>query len=223
MSGGVPPHLEVEHALFEEGFALVGAVDEVGRGSAFGPCCVGVVVLAPGAGVSPSSLRDSKLLTRASREALIDPLRHWVRDVAVGESSAREIDDFGLTVALRLAGWRALATLTYAPEVVILDGSFDWLSPRPPTLLEAPYPAVVVPEVRTRVKADLTCASVAAASVFAKVHRDRVVGELARRFPGYGLDDNKGYVTAAHREALRRLGPSELHRVSWKLPQRDAQ
>lgn len=216
------PHLEVERALFDEGFSRVGAVDEVGRGSAFGPCCVGVVVLDSPEGAFPTTLRDSKLLNDATREALIEPLRRWVRDAAVGEASAREIDDFGLTAALRLAGWRALASLTQAPDVLLLDGSFDWLSAPAPSLVAPPYPVVAPAPVRTRVKADMTCASVAAASIFAKVHRDRLIRELARRYPGYDLDRNKGYVTPAHRAALEHLGPSELHRVSWNLPARRA-
>ncbi len=215
-----PPHFEIERALFDEGFSRLAAVDEVGRGSAFGPCCVGVVVLEPSAGAFPASLRDSKLLSDATREALIEPLREWVLDAAVGESSAREIDEFGLTAALRLAGWRALVSLRHVPDVILLDGSFDWLSAPAPSLLAPPYPAVSLAPVRTRVKAAMTCASVAAASVFAKVHRDRVIAELAPRFPGYDLERNKGYVTSAHRAALERLGPSVLHRVTWNLSAR---
>jgi ribonuclease HII len=214
------PHLEVERSLFDEGFRVVGAVDEVGRGSAFGPCCVGVAVIDSSAGTFPLGLRDSKLLSGAARESLIDPLRHWVSDFAVGEASAYEIDECGLTSALRLAGRRALATLTLSPDVIILDGSHDWLGAAQASLLGPHYPDVLVPEVRTRVKADLTCASVAAASVFAKVHRDQLVCELARRAPGYDLESNKGYATPTHLAALRLLGPSQYHRISWKLPSR---
>src|ERR1019366_9170490 len=162
MSAKSIPHLEVESSLFDEGFLVVGAVDEVGRGSAFGPCCVGLVVIGASSDEFPSGLRDSKLLSAVAREALVEPLRHWVSDYAVGEASAREIDDYGLTAALRLAGQRALAQLRVAPDLMLLDGSHDWLStPAEGSLLSAPYPDVVVPPVRTRVKADLTCASVA--------------------------------------------------------------
>jgi ribonuclease HII len=179
-----------------------------------------VAVIEPSSSAFPSGLRDSKLLSAVTRESLIDPLRHWVSDYAVGEASAQEIDEFGLTAALRLAGRRALAAMTLTPDVIILDGAHDWLSSEGLSLFSAPYPNVEVAEVRTRVKADLTCASVAAASVFAKVHRDRLVLELARRAPGYDLESNKGYATPAHLAALRLLGPSEFHRVSWKLPAR---
>ncbi|NNN09172.1 MAG: ribonuclease HII, partial [Acidimicrobiaceae bacterium] len=173
-------------------------------------------------GAYPTGLRDSKLLSAAARERLIDPLRGWVSDYAVGEASAREIDQLGLTSALRLAGRRALTTLSITPELIILDGSHDWLSIATESLFDASYPVAEVAPVRTRVKADLTCASVAAASVFAKVHRDQLVSEMARRVPGYDLENNKGYATATHRAALRLLGPSEFHRISWKLPSRVA-
>jgi ribonuclease HII len=217
----VDPHLEVESDLFAQGFLLVGALDEVGRGSAFGPCCVGLCVIDANVGAHPRGLRDSKLLTPTAREKLVGPIEAWVRDCAVGEASAREIDEFGLTAALRLAGQRALAHLRATPDVVLLDGSHDWLSsPTDLTLLGAPYLDISVPPVRTRVKADLTCASVAAASVLAKVHRDRLICELAIQAPGYDLANNKGYVTPSHVAGLRELGPSEHHRVSWKLPSR---
>ncbi|MBW4030602.1 MAG: ribonuclease HII [Acidobacteria bacterium] len=215
------PTFEFEESLFAVGHRYVGAMDEVGRGSPFGPCCVGVVVVDVTVGGFPSSLRDSKLITRSAREQLVAPLRHWVRDHAVGAASASEIDAWGLTAALRLAGWRALAQMSLRPDVIILDGSHDWLSaPSEVSLVGPDYPDVVVAPVRTRVKADQTCASVAAASVLAKVHRDALIREFAVSIPDYDLENNKGYATASHLAALRRLGPSEHHRVSWRLPPR---
>ncbi len=204
-----------------QGYGLVGAMDEVGRGSVFGPCCVGLVVIDAGIGAPPGALRDSKLLNERAREALVAPIHAWVLDHAVGEASAGEVDDFGLTAALRLAGRRALAQLRRLPDVVVLDGSYDWLGDAGATFIGPVYPDVDVPVVRTRVKADVSCASVAAASVLAKVHRDRLVRLSAREFPGYGLEDNKGYATAAHMAALRQLGPSPQHRQTWHLPSRE--
>ncbi len=213
----------MESALFAEGFATVGALDEVGRGSAFGPCSVGLVVIDFTAGTFPAELRDSKLLSARARERLVEPLVAWVLDYAIGHASAQEIDEFGLTAALRLAGRRALHQVSVAPDVLVLDGHHDWLSmPADGPLLSPEYPAVDVPGVRTMIKADLTCASVAAASVLAKVQRDRLICELAKEVPGYDLANNKGYATAAHLAALRELGPSRYHRVSWKLPARVA-
>lgn len=219
----VDPHLDVEARLFGEGVTTVGAMDEVGRGSAFGPCSVGLVVIDVDVGAFPAGLRDSKLLSESARERLVTPLIAWVCDYAVGHASAAEIDEFGLTAALRLAGHRALHQVPLRPDVLLLDGRHDWLSmPSQGSLSSPDYPFVVVPPVRTLVKADVTCASVAAASVLAKVARDQLVGELAREFPDYDVKNNKGYVTATHAEALRRLGPSIHHRVSWNLPTREA-
>jgi ribonuclease HII len=168
-------------------------------------------------------LRDSKLLSASARERLVEPLVAWVLDYAIGHASAREIDEFGLTAALRLAGRRALHQVSVAPEVLVLDGHHDWLStPADGPLLSPEYPEVDVPPVRTMIKADLTCASVAAASVLAKVQRDRLICDLAEEVPGYDLANNKGYATAGHLAALRELGPSRYHRVSWKLPARVA-
>jgi len=216
---GAGPTLDRELDIFAQGVTTIVAMDEVGRGSVFGPCSVGAVVIDRGVGPWPGALRDSKLLSARARVALVGPLREWVRDAAVGDASAAEIDEFGLTCALRLAGRRALAQLVASPEVVLLDGSFDWLStPRESPLVSPNYPVVHVPEVRTQVKADLTCASVAAASVFAKVHRDAVIEELASLAPGYDLSSNKGYLTVAHAAGLRRLGPSRYHRHTWNLP-----
>ena len=218
---GIVPSFDLEGRLIAEGHELVGAMDEVGRGSPFGPCCVGVVVVDATAGEFPSALRDSKLVSRAIRERLVEPLEHWVLDFAVATSSAGEIDAWGLTAALRLAGRRALAGLRLSPDVIILDGAHDWLSiPPVPTLTEPAYPEVNVGEVRTQVKADQRCASVAAASVLAKVHRDALVRDLAATIPGYDLEHNMGYATASHLAALRALGPSAHHRLSWRLPAR---
>ena len=215
------PTFDLEERLLAEGHELVGAMDEVGRGSPFGPCCVGVVVVDAKVGGFPSALRDSKLVSRATRERLVEPLQHWVRDFAVATASAGEIDSWGLTAALRLAGRRALAGLRVSPDVIILDGAHDWLStPRVPMLAVPAYPEVDVSDVRTQVKADQRCASVAAASVLAKVHRDALVRDFATAIPGYDLEHNMGYATASHLAALRTLGPSAHHRLSWRLPAR---
>ena len=211
------PTLETEFTLFGEGHGVVGAMDEVGRGSAVGPCCVGLVVIGADIGPCPAGLRDSKLLSVARREELVAPIRAWVLESVVGSASAREIDDFGLTWGLRLAGLRALSMVSRQPDVVLLDGGHDWLSIPVPSLFDPPYPHVAVPPVRTMIKADVSCASVAAASVVAKVQRDNIMRLLAREVPGYGIETNMGYVTPSHRAALRTLGPSPHHRLSWNL------
>jgi ribonuclease HII len=180
-------------------------------------------------------VRDSKLLTPTAREGLVPAILGWARDSAVGAAGAADVDRLGVTGALRLAGYRALAQLEVVPDLVLLDGAHDWLTvpdgaqerdlrrtdARPdarPDDDARPDPRG--PPVVTRVKADLTCASVAAASILAKVARDAVMAGLARECPGYGWDTNMGYGTPDHLDALRRLGPTRHHRLSWRLPDR---
>jgi ribonuclease HII len=195
------------------------------------------VVVDLGSRTAPAGVRDSKLLAPAAREALVPRLRRWARGYAVGHAEPEEIDAYGIIAALRLAGRRALASLAARPTCVLLDGNHDWLTGRPaPELLaeeeglfpleavapvRLPAPPVdleVEPVVHTMIKADLRCAAVAAASVLAKVERDRIMVERARRFPGYGWEENKGYSAPEHSAALRRLGPCEQHRRTWSLP-----
>lgn len=201
--------------MLAAGRRLVAGVDEVGRGALAGPLCVGAVAVVAATCDPPDGLADSKLLTAEARAAVAPLLREWACAWALGWASAREIDESGLTVALRLAGHRALAGLGEAPDGIVLDGKHDWLT-TPATLfaLAAPDPWLV----RTVVGADRAHASVAAASVLAKVARDQTMVALAAAHPGYGWESNKGYGSAAHLDALRQLGSTEQHRRSWALP-----
>ncbi|MBO9553743.1 ribonuclease HII [Cellulomonas sp.] len=219
------PHLRHERVLLREGATFVAGMDEVGRGSLAGPVSVGVVVVDAGTRSAPRGVADSKLLTPAARTALLPALGRWGLARAVGHASAAEIDDLGIIAALRLAGSRALTTVVAVVgrvDVVLLDGSHDWLTP--PAAVPDLFAAVdetampAVPRVRMRVKADRTCASVAAASVLAKCERDALMVDLAGRYPAYRWDENKGYSSPDHLAALRELGPSDLHRRSWRLP-----
>jgi ribonuclease HII len=214
------PTLRAEKRLLRSGHALVGSCDEVGRGAVGGPVSVGVVLIDATVSRPLQGVRDSKLLAPEARVALVPRIQRWVVAHAVGHASAAEIDELGIIAALRLAGIRALRTLPARPDVVLLDGSHDWLStPTQASLFDdAVLPAPFVPPVVTMVKADLFCASVAAASVLAKTERDAMMRELAVVHPGYGWADNKGYATPAHLEALGRLGPCVHHRQSWRLP-----
>jgi ribonuclease HII len=217
-----PPTRTVERALLRSGNALVAGMDEVGRGALAGPVSVGVVVVDLRTRTAPTGLRDSKLLTPAAREALRAPLRRWGVARAVGHASAEEIDAIGIIAALRAAARRALAEVRAAgawPDAVILDGSHDWLTaPRQGDLFAVDHECEPTPAVHLRVKADLTCAVVAAASVLAKCERDGLMVDLDAQHPGYGWAVNKGYAVPDHLAALRRLGPSPQHRVSWRLP-----
>lgn len=220
------PTFALEQEFLDSGVSLLAAVDEVGRGALAGPVSVGVVLVDGSVGVPPRGLRDSKLLSPAGRVALVGPIRSWVLCSAVGHASAGEVDTFGLTGALRWAACRALAQLPDA-DLVLLDGSHDYLSdPQQPTLFGRVPGAAVLPDGRslppvvTRVKADLTCVSVAAASVLAKVERDAVMGDLDRQCPDYRFASNRGYGSAEHLAAVSALGPGPHHRRSWRLPDR---
>ncbi len=212
---------DLELALAKR-WGLVAGMDEVGRGALAGPVAVGVAVIGQDAPPVPEGLTDSKALSARRREALVAPIHSWVRDCAVGYASPQEIDRWGIVAALRLAGRRALAEVAsraVMPGGVLLDGCHDWLS-APEDLFgdeggpEDPF-GIALP-VHMQVKADLSCAVVAAASVIAKVARDRLMSEADD--PGYGWASNKGYGSAAHARAIGRLGVSDFHRRSWKMP-----
>lgn len=195
-----PPTHRVERSIrATTGARLVVGIDEVGRGAWAGPVTVCAAVT--GLRRPPEGLTDSKLLTPLKRTALAEVLRSWVTHHALGHASPQEIDQLGMTAALRLAAGRALDALPERPDAVILDGKHDYLGP--------PW------RVRTVIKGDQSCVSVAAASVIAKVHRDALVAQLAQAHPTYGFDTNAGYPSPTHRAALEELGPTEHHRRSW--------
>lgn len=214
---------------------LVGGMDEVGRGALAGPVSVGLAIVgAATPDAFPRGLADSKQLSPARREALVEPCRAWLIDSAVAHAQPAEIDALGIVGALRLAGARALAQVGergHAPGIIILDGSVDWLTRPDADLLTAlrPDPAGPdappdapqegprqIPPVRTQIGADARCAVVAAASVLAKVERDALMTGLAD--PGYDWASNKGYATPSHVAGLERLGACDQHRRSWRLP-----
>jgi ribonuclease HII len=225
----VDPDLRFEKRLLREGAELVIGVDEVGRGAIAGPVAVGVSVVDAAVARIPAGLRDSKLLSEKRREELHPKVQRWARHHAVGVASNEEVDRLGIIAALGLAGTRAL-TAVLAEGValgaarVILDGSHDWLTPALRTAgAGAGAGAGAAPgsdgfagmTVTTRVKADMTCASVAAASVLAKVQRDRFMIESHERLPEYNWVSNKGYASSDHYAAIDRIGASDLHRWSW--------
>lgn len=216
------PTLDWERELAAQGYAVVAGCDEVGRGSLAGPVSVGVVIIRPETAVELPGVKDSKLLRPAVREALVPDILAWADASAVGHAAAHEIDSLGLVSALRLAGMRALtqAAGTLVPDFVILDGNQDWLSePAQADLFGSSLPAAApVPwTLQTRIKADMSCLSVAAASVLAKVERDAIMMGLAEMHPAFGWDANMGYGTASHRAAIIAEGPTDFHRKTWRL------
>ncbi|PWI45194.1 ribonuclease HII [Streptomyces sp. ICBB 8177] len=195
-----PPTHTVERSMRATlGVKVVAGVDEVGRGAWAGPVTVCAAVT--GLRRAPEGLTDSKLLTVKRRTALARLLADWVTDHALGHATSEEIDELGMTAALRLAATRALDGLAVRPDAVILDGKHNYLGD--------------AWQVRTVIKGDQSCVPVAAASVIAKVFRDARMAELGTDHIPFGFADNAGYPSPVHRAALEEWGPTRHHRVSW--------
>ncbi|QNP65691.1 ribonuclease HII [Streptomyces genisteinicus] len=195
-----PPTHTVERSIrATTGARIVAGVDEVGRGAWAGPVTVCAAIT--GLRRPPPGLTDSKLITPKRRAELADTLESWVTAYALGHSSPEEIDDLGMTAALRLAAVRALDGLPVRPDAVILDGKHDYLG--------TPW------QVRTVIKGDRSCVAVAAASVIAKVRRDAMMAELRGDYSVFGFHENAGYPSPVHKAALAELGPTPHHRLSW--------
>jgi ribonuclease HII len=180
------------------GYQVVAGVDEVGMGPLAGPVVGGAVVLTIGDRIS--GLDDSKLLTALQRERLDRVIRRRAVAVSVCAVDHAQVDSLGLTRARHLATAGAVAGLGIPAEYLLVDA---WDVP------DAPVAQMAV------VRGDRTCASIMAASIVAKVARDRTMIEYDALYPGYGFAEHKGYATRAHRAAIRRLGPSPIHRTSW--------
>lgn len=195
-----PPTHRVERSLrATTGAKIVAGVDEVGRGAWAGPVTVCAAVT--GLRRPPEGLTDSKLLTVKRREELAVELSRWVTSHGLGHASSEEVDELGMTAALRIAATRALEQLPVRPDAIILDGKHDYLG--------APW------RVRTVIKGDQSCVAVAAASVIAKVRRDALMAELGVEHADFGFDTNAGYPAPVHKAALLELGPTPHHRLTW--------
>jgi ribonuclease HII len=224
---GQRPGSKREKGFWESGSRLVAGVDEVGRGAWAGPLSVGVAVLRAPLGRAPRGLRDSKQIVESERERLFDKVASWCTAWAVGHVGPGECDSLGMTAGLRLASRRAFAQLPtdLLPDAVVLDGNFDFVSAKNDDRSEVALPSSWDPIVHTVVRADASCVSVAAASVLAKVTRDRLMRESAECYPPFDFERNKGYPSPSHQRALRGYGLSAIHRCSWvyveKLPWAD--
>lgn len=195
------PTFYKERKLWRSGYRLVAGVDEVGRGAWAGPVVVSAVIFTPGTRIA--GVRDSKLLTGATREKLFPRIIARAYAWAVGIVPASTIDRIGIRRSLERAMDRALTNLSYMPDHVLTDNfPFRW---------RAPCTSVA--------DGDTHVTSIAAASIIAKVWRDRFMTQMHTRFPVYGFDRHKGYGTASHERALQSYGMSALHRCSF-VPQR---
>ena len=190
------PDLRFESAAFARGLIRVAGIDEVGRGPLAGPVTAAAVILDPAR--IPPGLRDSKQLTQARREALARQIIE-VATVSIAHASVEEIDQLNILQASMLAMERAAAGLI--ADHHLIDGN--------------KIPAGLLGRAEWIVKGDARCLSIAAASIVAKVTRDRVMVDLAQQHPGYGWDRNAGYPTPEHLEALRNLGVTPAHRRSF--------
>ena len=194
------PSLTSERRCWDAGETTVAGVDEVGRGAWAGPLTVGAVVVSPQGRVN--GIRDSKELRPDVREQLFERIDGWARAWSVGHATAAECDELGMTEALRVATRRALDVLPAEPDRVLLDGKHNFVDWRASTAL---------------VQGDRRCLSIAAASIMAKVVRDRIMTALAGQFPPYRFESNKGYPAPVHRAALAAYGPCAIHRLSWSF------
>jgi ribonuclease HII len=197
---GKAPTRKVEQELWAQGHEVIVGIDGVGRGAWAGPLMVGAAILPRDKRVL--GVRDSKMLTEDDRERLFDRIAAWCDAWSVGAVSQEECDELGMTEAQRLACRRAIDGLAIEPDVAVTDGKWNFVSP-------------CVRRVEMRVKADRDCLSVAAASILAKVVRDREMRAHADSFPNWSFDSNKGYPCPAHKAALQGYGPSAIHRRTW--------
>lgn len=187
-----------ENHCWEAGYETVCGVDEAGRGPLAGPVCAAAVILPRGLDIP--GLNDSKKLTAKRREALYDIITEQALAYGIAFASELEIDEINILQATFLAMERAMAQLAPPPELALIDGnrSKDFGLP-----------------VRTIVKGDSLSASIAAASILAKVTRDRLMEQYDEAYPQYGFAIHKGYGTKRHYEALREFGPSPIHRMTF--------
>lgn len=191
------PMTLIEDELRAAGRTVAG-VDEAGRGCLAGPVAAGAVILDPGRPVR--GLRDSKKLTEKRREELFEEIRKKSAAWSVAMTGPGEIDRTNILRAALRAMEKAVAGLSVEPDFVLVDGNAR---------------ISIAVEQKTVVGGDDRCASVAAASIVAKVTRDRLMKELETEYPGYGFSRHKGYPSKEHRESLRRLGPCPIHRKSF--------
>lgn len=189
---------KLENEIYAEGFELICGVDEAGRGPLAGPVCAAAVILPRG--IEIAGLDDSKKLTDKKREALYDVIRENAITYGIAFASVEEIESINILNAAMLAMNRAIEKLAPQPQLALIDGNRN--------------SEINIPS-RCVIKGDAKCADIAAASILAKVTRDRYMLEMAEKYPEYHFEKHKGYGTKLHYEALREHGPSEIHRPSF--------
>lgn len=188
----------LENEIYDSGVKLICGVDEAGRGPLAGPVCAAAVILPRGLEIP--GLNDSKKLSEKKREALFDVICSSAKAYGIAFAEVEEIESLNILNATFLAMNRAIAKLGIEPELALIDGNRS-------SGIELPSRCII--------KGDSTCADIAAASILAKVTRDRYMLDMAREYPQYQFEKHKGYGTKLHYEALRKYGPSPIHRRSF--------
>ena len=189
---------ELEGQLYDSGLTCLCGVDEAGRGPLAGPVCAAACILPRG--LELEGLNDSKKLTEKRREKLFEQITAQAVSYGIAFAEVEEIEELNILGATYLAMNRAIAKLSVEPELALIDGNRN---------------AGITVSSRTVIHGDGLCADIAAASILAKVTRDRYMVELAAQYPQYGFDRHKGYGTQAHYAAIREFGPSPVHRPSF--------
>lgn len=189
---------QLENEIYAEGFEPVCGVDEAGRGPLAGPVCAAAVILPRG--IEIAGLNDSKKLSEKRREALYDVITEKAVSYGIAFATVEEIEALNILEATFLAMNRAMEMLAPAPKLALIDGNQS---------------AGIKFACRTVIGGDGKCASIAAASILAKVTRDRYMVEMSRKYPQYSFEKHKGYGTKAHYESIRKYGVSEIHRKSF--------
>lgn len=189
---------ELENEIYDSDIERICGVDEAGRGPLAGPVCAAAVILPRGFVIE--GLDDSKKLSEKKRDALFDVIKESAISYGIAFATVEEIEEFNILSATMLAMNRAIAQLDPKPQLALIDGNRN-------KEIEINSQCVV--------KGDSRCADIAAASILAKVTRDRYMLEMAEKYPQYHFEKHKGYGTKLHYEALREHGPSEIHRMSF--------
>ncbi len=189
--------LEYENSLYEKGFTLIAGVDEVGRGPLIGPVVTAAVILPKG--YFHKDIKDSKKLTEKKREELYDIISRDAVSIGIGISSEKVIDEINILEATKKAMKQAINNLNVTPEYILIDA----------VKLDIDIPSTSI------IKGDALSESIAAASIIAKVTRDRMMDEMDKEYPMYDLKNNKGYGTKKHIEALEKYGPCKYHRFTF--------
>lgn len=189
---------ELENEIYASGYELICGVDEAGRGPLAGPVCAAAVILPRGLVIE--GLNDSKKLSEKKREELFDIICDKALSYGIAFASVEEIEEMNILNAAFLAMNRAIEQLEPSPQLALIDGNRS---------------SGILMENRCIVKGDAKCADIAAASILAKVTRDRYMLDMAQKYPQYHFEKHKGYGTKLHYEALREFGPCEIHRPSF--------